>query len=142
VEITAMCELPPHGFTLAQLVVGFAYELFLPDDEGKEALDRFETKIRAFLQAEHFGVPRETKGKSIIKEIRSFVTELALDREGRRILLTARFGPAGTVRPAEVLTGVLGLSREALHKIRIVKSGTLLAEFADRTDHPIFFQKR
>ncbi len=142
VEITAMCELPPHAFTLAQLVVGFSYELLMPGDEEDEALDRFEAKIRAFLQAEHFGVPRETKGKSIIKEIRPFVTELALDRKGRRILLSARFGPDGTVRPAEVLTGVLGLSREALHKIRIVKSGTLLAEFADRTDHPIFFQER
>ena len=137
-----MCELPPHAFSLAELVVGFAYELFLPGDEEDEALDRFEAKIRAFLQAENFGVPRETKGKSIIKEIRSFVTDLALDREGRRILLSARFGPDGTVRPAEVLTGVLGLSPEALHGIRIVKSGTLLAEFADRTDHPIFFQER
>ena len=142
VSITAMCELPPRAFSLAELVVGFAYELIMAGDEDDEALDRFEAKIRAFLQAQNFGVTRETNGKSVIKEIRSFVTDLALDRTGRRILLSARFGPKGTVRPAEVLTGVLGLSPEAVHKIRIVKSGTLLAHFADRADHHIFFQEK
>ncbi|MDP1990745.1 MAG: TIGR03960 family B12-binding radical SAM protein [Syntrophales bacterium] len=138
VSITAMCELPPRTFSLAELVVGFAYELILPGDEDDEELDRFEAKIRAFLQAGNFAVTRETNGKSVIKEIRSFVTDLTLDRAGRRILLSARFGPEGTVRPAEVLTGVLGLSLAAVHKIRIVKSGTLLADFADRADQQIF----
>jgi radical SAM-linked protein len=141
-SITAMCELPSRTFSLAELVVGFAYEFILPGDEVAEELDRFEAKIRAFLQAENFGVARDTKGRSVMKDIRSFVTDLALDRAGRRILLSARFGPEGTVRPAEVLTGVLGLSPEAVHKIRIVKSGTLLAGFADRTDQQIFFPAR
>ena len=141
-SITAMCELPPRTFSLAELVVGFAYELILPGDEDDEVLDRFEAKIRAFLQAENFGVTRETNGKSVIKDIRPFVTDLALDRAGRRIHLSARFGPEGTVRPAEVLTGVLGLSPEAVHKIRIVKTGTLFADFADRADQQIFFQDR
>ena len=109
-SITAMCQLPSRTFSLAELVVGFAYELIFPGDEVDEELDRFEAKIRAFLQTENFGVARDTKGKSVMKDIRSFVTDLALDRAGRRILLSARFGPEGTVRPAEVLTGVLGLS--------------------------------
>jgi radical SAM-linked protein len=141
-SITAICELPPRTFSLAELVVGFAYELILPGNEDDEELDRFEAKIRTFLQAETFGVTRETNGKSVIKEIRPFVTGLTLDRAGRRIHLSARFGPEGTVRPAEVLTGVLGISSKAVHKIRIMKSGTLLADFADRADQQIFFQER
>ena len=138
IMITAMCELPPLAFSLAELVVGFAYDLILPNDSADEEMDRFEAKIHAFLEAGSFRVTREANGKPVIKEIRPFVTDLALDRAGRRILLSARFGPEGTVRPAEVLTGVLGLSMEALHRIRIVKSGTLLADFADRADQQIF----
>ena len=138
VTITAMCELPPRAFSLAELVVGFTYDLILPGDEDDEELDRIEAKIRTFLRTEKFCVTRKTKEKSVIKEIRSFVTHLALDRTGQRILLSARFGPEGTVRPAELLTGVLGFSLETLHKIRIVKSGTLLADFADRADQQIF----
>lgn len=140
VTITAMRELPAHGFSLAELVVGFAYELILPGDEEDEVLERFEAQIRVFLQAGNFGITRETGGKTAIKDIRAFVTDLALDRASRRILLSARFSPGGTVRPAEVLTGVLGLSMEELHRVRIIKSRTLIADFADRTDRDIFFQ--
>jgi len=54
------------------------------------------------------------------------------------MLLSARFGPEGTVRPAEMLTGVLGLSPEALHRMRIVKTGTQLADFAGTADQQFF----
>jgi radical SAM-linked protein len=138
VAITAMCELSPRAFSLAELVVGFAYDLILPNDSDDEEMDRFEAKIHAFLHTGNFSVTRETKGKSVIKEIRPFVTDLALDRLSRRMLLSARFGPEGTVRPAEVLTGVLGLSAEALHRMRIVKTGTQLADFACMDDQQIF----
>jgi hypothetical protein len=37
-----------------------------------------------------------------------------------------------------VLTGVFGLSPEALHRIRIMKTGTQLADFAGITDRRIF----
>jgi radical SAM family uncharacterized protein/radical SAM-linked protein len=138
VAITAMCELSPRAFSLAELVVGFAYDLILPNDSDAEEMDRFEAKIHSFLHTGNFSVTRETKGKSVIKEIRPFVTDLALDRLGRRMLLSARFGPKGTVRPAEVLTGVLGLSAEALHRMRIVKTGTQLSDFACMADQQIF----
>ncbi len=139
VTITAMCELPPNTFSLAELVVGFTYDLILPDGGDDGELDRIEAQIGAFLLMEKFSVTRMTNDKSVTKEIRSFVTDLALDRTERRILLSARFGPEGTVRPAEILTGVLGFTLDGLHRIRIVKSGTLLADFADRTGKQIFF---
>ena len=138
VMITTMRELNPRPFSLAELVVGFTYDLILPGDQDDGELDRIESKIGAFLHMGEFCVTRKTNEKSIIKEIRSFVTGLALDRTGRRILLSARFGPEGTVRPAEILTGVLGLSLDTLHRIRIVKSGTILADFADKADQQIF----
>jgi radical SAM family uncharacterized protein/radical SAM-linked protein len=137
-RIMAVVELPPHAFSLAELVVGFSYNLILPTDSTDATMDRFDAKIHAFLETGSFHVTREANGKPVIKEIRPFVTDLALDRAGRRILLSARFGPEGTVRPAEALTGVFGLSPEALHRIRIMKTGTQLADFAGSADRRIF----
>jgi radical SAM-linked protein len=137
-RIVAMVELPPRTFSLAELVVGFTYNLILPDDTTEATLDRFEAEILAFLQAESFCVRREAKGTPVMKEIRPFVTDLALDRAGRRILLSVRFGPEGTVRATEVLTGVLSLSPDALRRIGIVKTGTELADFAGIADRQIF----
>ena len=137
-RIVAMVELPPRAFSLAELVVGFTYNLILPDDTTEATLDRFEAEILAFLQAESFCVRREAKGTPVMKEIRPFVTDLALDRAGRRILLSVRFGPEGTVRATEVLTGVLSLSPDALRRIGIVKTGTQLADFAGIADRQIF----
>ncbi len=137
-RITAMAELPPRAFSLAELVVGFTYDLIVPDDSTDESMDGFAAKIRAFLEARSFHVNREADGKPVLKEIRPFVTDMGLDRAGRKILLSARFGPEGTVRPTEVLTGPLGLSPETLHRIRIVKTGTRLADYAGIADRQMF----
>jgi radical SAM family uncharacterized protein/radical SAM-linked protein len=139
VEVTAVRELPPHAFSLAELVVGFDYDLLLPEGFAEGALDALESSLRTFLAAEHFSITRQTDGKTIDKEIRPLVAKMALDRPARRILLAAHFGPQGTVRPAEILTAVLGLSTETLHKTRIVKTATQLAAFAGMIDREIFF---
>lgn len=137
-RITAMAELNPRAFSLAELVVGFTYDLILPNDSTDEPTDLIEAKIRTFLEAGSYRVTREANGKQILKDIRPFVTDLASDRAGHRILLSTRFGPEGTVRPSEVLTGVFGLSPEASHRIRTVKTGTKLADFAGSADRQFF----
>jgi len=139
IAIMAMRELPPRAFSLAELVTGFDYDLILPEELAGEELDRIAVGIRAFQDAESFAVTREVKGKPMLKEIRPFVLTLGLDRASRRIDLTARIGPEGTIRPAELITGVLGLSEGTLHRIRIVKTGTRLADFAGEADREIFF---
>jgi hypothetical protein len=123
-----MRELFPNAPTLAEVVRGFAYELVLPegpDGPGGAELDGIEDAIRRFLGAESFQVSRQTDGKTAAKEIRPFVAALSLDRSSRRIRLAAHAGPKGTVRPAEILSGVLGLSGAALRSIRIVKTALL-----------------
>ena len=139
VAITGMHVLPPQPFTLAELVKGFDYDLVLPEDPGTEELDRIEAGIGKFLEAEHFGVGREVDGKPVVKEIRHLVRDLSLDRGRCRVRLSTHFGPLGTVRPSEFLTGVLGFSTESARRVRIVKTGTRLADFAASADHEIFF---
>jgi radical SAM-linked protein len=137
VAVTAMRELPPHDFSLAELVKGFIYDITLPEGIGEEDLDRFEADIPRFLGLESFPVHRDANGKTIIKEIRPLVADLALDRSSHRIILSAHVGPEGTVRPTELLTALFGLSRTATHGVRIVKTATRPADFAGPADREI-----
>ncbi|MEW6335291.1 MAG: TIGR03960 family B12-binding radical SAM protein [Thermodesulfobacteriota bacterium] len=137
-RITAMNELPPRTFSLAELVVGFSYDLILPEDERALQTDQIEGRIREFLAADRCLATRQTDGKPVIKDIRPFVTGLALDRTGHQILLSVRFGPGGTVRPAEVLTAVAGIAPELCHRIGVLKTGTQIAEFAGVADRNLF----
>lgn len=138
VAVEAIRELRPHDFSLAQLVKGFHYDLLLPENIGEAEMDRIETDIRLFLSAEHFTASRETNGKKIVKEIRPLVADLVLDRAARRIRLAVHFGPEGTVRPAEMLTSLFGFSPETTRKIRIVKTATRPADFAETADRHFF----
>jgi radical SAM-linked protein len=138
VAVTAIRERSPHDFSLAELVKGFHYDIIFPEEIGQADIDRFEADIRRFLDAEHFGVPREANGKKVVKEIRPLVANLVLDRAARRIRLAAHFGPEGTVRPAELLTFLFGFSPEATRGIRIIKAATCPADFAGPVDREIF----
>jgi radical SAM-linked protein len=138
VAVTEIWELPPHDFSLAELIKGFVYDIILPEGIGEEDLDRFEADIPRFLGLESFPVHREVNGKTIIKEIRPLVADLSLDRPSRRIILSVHFGPEGTVRPTELLTALFGLSPTATHGVRIVKTVTLPADFVGPVDREIF----
>jgi radical SAM family uncharacterized protein/radical SAM-linked protein len=137
VEVTAMRELLPHDFSLAELVKGFVYDLLLPEGIAEADLDRFEADIARFLDAERFPVRREANGKATVKEIRPLVADLTLDRSSRRIILSANFGPEGTVRPTELLTALFGFSPEATRGIRVVKTATRPAGFVGPDDREI-----
>jgi radical SAM family uncharacterized protein/radical SAM-linked protein len=128
IAVTEMKELFPNALTLAEVVQGFEYELVLPegpDESNGVELNRIGEAIRGFLAAESFQVSREKDGKTVAKEIRPFVASLSLDRPSLRIRLAAHAGPKGTVRPAEILSDVLGLSGTALRSVRIIKKALI-----------------
>jgi len=134
VAVTAMRELSPHDFSLAEIVKGFNYDIMLPEESGEEDLQRYEADILRFLDAESFPIRREMNGKIVFKEVRPLIAGLTLDRPSRRILLSAHFGPAGTVRPTELLTSLFGFSPEAARGARIVKTSTHTADFVGPAD--------
>ena len=120
-----MRELSPLGSALSAEVRGFRYRIALDGIADAESLPAIERGIERFLQAEVFSITRESKGKTVTRDIRPFVTELRLDREAREIVLSADFGPKGTVRPQDILTGVCGIGAEQARTARILKTGTL-----------------
>jgi radical SAM-linked protein len=138
IAVTAMRELAPQDFSLAELVKGFVYDIILPEETGEDVLNRFETDISRFLGLANFPVHRKSKEKTVIKDIRPLVTDLSLDRPSRRIILSAHSGPEGTVRPVELLTALFGLSPTATHGVRIVKTTTRPADLAGPADRKIF----
>ena len=140
VAIEAMRELPANASSLAELIAGFDYEITLPADAGEAELFGIEAGISRFLAAGSFPVTRESKGKKACRDIRPLVAGVALERPSQSVLFSARFGPQGTVRPAEFLTGVLDFSPEAVRRIRVVKTATRLADIASEGEREIFFR--
>jgi len=128
VAIQSMRELSPLGPALSAEVRGFRYRIELAGIAGEEDLPAIGDAIDRFLQAESFSITRESKGKTVVKDIRPFVTELRLDWGAREIVLSAAFGPKGTVRPQDILTGVCGIAAERARTARILKTGTFFAD--------------
>ncbi|MCE5263029.1 MAG: TIGR03960 family B12-binding radical SAM protein [Deltaproteobacteria bacterium] len=136
--VTAMQELTPHPPSLAELVAGFVYELWIPPGITDAEMEQIDADIARFLKAESFPVRREAGGKTAVKEIRPLVASLALDKSSRRIILSVHCGPQGTVRPGELLTALFGFSPESARSFRTIKTTTLSADFAGPADRAIF----
>jgi len=110
IAVTAMHELPPHAFSLAEMITGFEYDLILPDDFDRAELEWIEDAIRAFREAESFGVTRESKENrsSRISALRR------CPHPGPHLPPDTAFRPfrTGRNRPAaELLSSALGITR-------------------------------
>ena len=140
VAVTAMHELPPHAFSLAEMVTGFDYDLILPDDfdRGGVRPDRgcdpglpgggeLRRNPRVKGETGHQGYPPLRRcphpGPRLPPDI-GFPP------------ISARKEPSG---PPSFSPALFGISPEALHRIRIVKTGARLADFAGEADREIFF---
>jgi radical SAM family uncharacterized protein/radical SAM-linked protein len=126
-EVRAMEEASPLSPALSSEVRGFEYRISLAGIAAADSLPAIEEAIGRFLQSQVFNIKREAKGKTVVRNIRPFVASLQLDREACEINLTASFGPEGTVRPQDILTGVCGIGGEKARTARILKTGTLFA---------------
>jgi len=118
-------EISPNTDSLSKTIKGFRYDIILPEKGENPPLEKLDEKIDAFLRTEEFIVSREKKGRQIEKNIRPFVNTISFDRQANRIKASLSFGKEGGVRPAEILTHVLGLDAEAAKRARIIKTDTL-----------------
>jgi Uncharacterized protein conserved in bacteria len=122
-------EIPPNTDSLSKTIKGFRYDIILPENgEIPLSLEKgrlLDEKIDAFLRTEEFIISREKKGRQIEKNIRPLVDTISFNRQVNRIKASLSFGKEGGVRPAEILTHVLGLDAEAAKRARIIKTDTL-----------------
>ncbi len=110
--------LPPYAQSLATLIEGFDYRMYLPD----VPLTGLAERIHAFLSADTFPVTRHKKGVATIRDIRPLVTSLTLDTQETVLSASTRFDPAGGVKPVEILTHVLGYDKRSAQGAWIVKT--------------------
>ena len=122
-EILEIKEMKQPAGSLSAQITGFTYLITLKPDSGID-LSGLKKKIDAFLQSGAVIITRETGEKRVAKDIRPFVSNLLFDAEKRALLLRALISPAGTVRPLEILTHVLGMSQDAALQSRTVKTET------------------
>jgi radical SAM-linked protein len=109
--------------SLAKLVRGFRYRVALLPGDCTEALDG---RIAGFLALSSFIVEREGKEKTTRNDVRPYVEGISLDRKTGMLEMTLRFADGRTVRPAEILTHVLGLDEGLVRSLCIVKTETIL----------------
>ena len=121
-EVTEIRELLPTDVSLAELIKGFSFDIVFPEKTTDAQNERLETAIQRFLAEDHFHVKRVSDKKEKIKDIRPFVAGITLDRPSGVIRLSANSGPQGTIRPAELLTSVLGFTPEEALRFRIIKT--------------------
>jgi len=121
-------EIPLKAGSLSNIISGYCYEIYLPEElTGSDRLD-LEEKIKNFLDLETFTVERNKKGKTIRKNIRPFVSTLSFDQADYRIHMSSRFGSDGGVSPWEILKNVIGLPDETAKRAKIMKTAPIFAE--------------
>ena len=131
--IRTIDEVPLQHSSLAEKIRGFQYLIFLAGIISEDVLPAVDQGISRFLQAEVFNIKREIKGKTLIKNIRPFVTSLYVDQKTFQISLSVSFGPEGSTRPMDILTKVCGIDEETARIVRILKTTTFFDDIKNNS---------
>jgi radical SAM-linked protein len=127
-KILSAEEAPAHGPSLSELLRGFEYEVSLPPEFTDDDLSGFERNRGQFLRKETFAITKEKEGKTIIRDIRPLVKAITLDRENRRLHISLSIINGASVKPADILTRVLGMDADAAEMMRVLKTDTHFAK--------------
>ncbi|MBN1381236.1 MAG: TIGR03960 family B12-binding radical SAM protein [Deltaproteobacteria bacterium] len=128
IKIAGMEPIPAYAASLFDIVKGFEYRIVIPDQISVDAMSGLEDKIAGFLNTEEYKITKETKSKTVVKNIRPLVQAMDYDRQNRTITIAATLGKGGAaVRPVDILTEVLGVDGEAAKTISIIKTKTFLS---------------
>lgn len=123
-EVEVVEEIPPFGWSLAEQVTGFTFRITLPRETSPAEWERLAGRAGAFLAAESFSVNRETKGKVTTRDVRPLVKRLSVDPAAFAVEADVAMGPAGSVRPQEILTQVLGIPKGEATCLPVLKTKT------------------
>jgi radical SAM-linked protein len=126
IEILEIRMLSPDEKTIAQMLQGFEFELYLPADIDSPRLMTIEENINNFLTASTFSIQKSSKGKTVTKDIRPFIQSMILDASGKKVKFTVNYVPTGSARPADIIAHVLKSNADESRQIRVVKTKTLL----------------
>ncbi len=122
--IEAVEEIPPFGWSLTEQVEGFTFRIAIPRETSPAEWERLAGRAEVFLAAEHFPVTREAKGKITTRDVRPLVKRLSVESEAFAVEVDVAMGPAGSVRPLEILTQVFDIPVAEAARMNILKTKT------------------
>ncbi len=93
------------------------YELMFSDSISRGDLIE---KVRLFESSHTFEITKVHKGKSKTRDLREWVCRLDLDESILR--MEFRSGPSGSVHPYDAISAILGISRDLVKTMRLVKT--------------------
>jgi radical SAM-linked protein len=125
-EITDIKLLSYIAKDLAKSLYGFAYNLILPTETDEEKLKNIADSIENFLAAKALPITRQSKGKTVTRDIRPFVEALALNAPEKKVAMTLRHAQTGSVRPIDIIQHILGYPADQTQQVYVIKTKTLL----------------
>ena len=127
IEILEIRMLSSDEKTIAQMLQGFEFELYLPADIDSTRLMTIEENIKNFLVTSTFNIQKVSKGKTVTKDIRPFIQNMILNAAGKKITFTVNYTPTGSARSADIIAHILKSSINESRQIRVVKTKTILS---------------
>ncbi|KAF0157921.1 MAG: Fe-S oxidoreductase [Syntrophaceae bacterium] len=126
-EITDIQLLSYIAKDLAQTLHGFTYDLMLPEDTDEQKLKYIAGSIDKFLGTKSFPISRQSKGKTVTRDVRPFVEALTLNAPEKKVAMTLRHAQAGSVRPIDIIQHILGFPANQTQQVYVIKTKTILA---------------
>jgi radical SAM-linked protein len=125
-KITDIQLLPYIAKDLARSLQGFTYDLILPVDIKEDQLNNMKENIEGFLASTSFPISRQSKGKTVTRDIRPFVETLTFNAAEKKITAALRHAQTGSTRPIDIIGHVLGCSAAQAQQIQVIKTRTIL----------------
>ncbi|MHB8139004.1 MAG: TIGR03960 family B12-binding radical SAM protein [Smithellaceae bacterium] len=125
-EITDIKLLSYVAKELAQSLYGFAYDLMLPAETDEENLKNITDQIEKFLASTSFPISRQSKGKTVTRDIRPFVEAITLNAGEKKVTTTLRHAQTGSVRPIDLIQHILGFPADQAQQVYVTKTKTIL----------------
>ena len=104
---------PPISAKIQQLT----FEVRLPQSLDTELVAE---AIRSFREAGSFEISRDHKGKTTVRDLKEWVENVSFS-DGCFVMVL-RSGASGSVNPLDAAAGILGLDREDVRAMHIVKT--------------------
>jgi radical SAM family uncharacterized protein/radical SAM-linked protein len=123
-RIVAAQSVPLRGQHIAPQIAAFRYHVdvrhLVNGDEGAH----FRERLAAFCDADEFPLTKHAKGTTRVVNARPYVAALQWTAPGI-ITATILFGPAGTLKPMDLIGAVLGLEAHDARALRVHKVETI-----------------
>ncbi|MDD4355913.1 MAG: TIGR03960 family B12-binding radical SAM protein [Smithellaceae bacterium] len=126
-EITEIQLLSYVAKDLARSLHGFTYDIMLPADMKEDQLNNMKDNIEGFLASTSFTISRQSKRKTVTRDIRPFVEGLTFNAAEKKITASLRHAQTGSTRPIDIIGHVLGCSAAQSQQIQVIKTKTILA---------------